>query len=32
MSMKWSTVKKLLQIVAAIITTILGTNMIQSCM
>ena len=30
--MKWSTVKKVLQIVAAIITTILGTNMIQSCM
>ena len=30
--MKWSTVKKVLQIVATIITTILGTNMIQSCM
>ena len=32
MKMKWSTVKKVLQIVATIITTILGTNMIQSCM
>ena len=32
MKMKWSTVKKALQILAAIITTILGTNLIQSCM
>ena len=32
MKMKWSTVKKVLQIVATVITTILGTNMIQSCM
>jgi hypothetical protein len=32
MKMKWSTVKKVLQIVATIITTILGTNMIQSCL
>ena len=30
--MKWSTIKKLLQIIATVITTILGTNMIQSCM
>ena len=30
--MKWSTIKKALQIIAAIITTILGTNLIQSCM
>ena len=32
MKMKWSTVKKVLQIVATIITTILGTNLIQSCL
>jgi hypothetical protein len=30
--MKWSTIKKLLQIIATVITTILGTNIIQSCM
>ena len=29
---KWNTVKKILQIVATVITTILGTNIIQSCM
>jgi hypothetical protein len=28
---KWNTVKKILQIVATVITTILGTNIIQSC-
>ena len=30
--MKWAKIKKVLQIIAAIITTILGTNLIQSCM
>ena len=30
--MKWPTIKKILQIVVTIITTILGTNLIQSCM
>ena len=30
--MKWSTFKKILQIVATVITTILGTNIIQSCL
>ena len=29
---KWKTIKKILQIVATVITTILGTNIIQSCM
>jgi len=29
---KWNTVKKILQIVATVITTILGANIIQSCM
>jgi hypothetical protein len=29
---KLNTVKKILQIVATVITTILGTNIIQSCM
>lgn len=29
---KWNTVKKILQIIATVITTILGTNIIQSCM
>ena len=29
---KWNTIKKILQIVATVITTILGTNIIQSCM
>ena len=28
---KWSTIKKILQIVVTVITTILGTNIIQSC-
>ena len=32
MKLKWTTVKKILQIVATVITTILGTNLIQSCM
>ena len=32
MKMKWTTVKKILQIVVTVITTILGTNIIQSCM
>ena len=32
MKIKWTTVKKILQIVATVITTILGTNIIQSCM
>ena len=31
MKIKWSTIKKVLQIVATVITTILGTNIIQSC-
>ena len=31
MKFKWSTVKKILQIIAAIITTIIGTNVVQSC-
>jgi hypothetical protein len=30
--MKWPTIKKILQIVVTIITTILGANLIQSCM
>ena len=30
--MKWSKIKKVLQIVVAILTTILGANVIQSCM
>mgnify|MGYP006935960193 CR=1 FL=1 len=30
--MKWSKIKKVLQVLAAIITTILGANIIQSCM
>lgn len=29
--MKWSTVKQILQIVATIITTVLGTIAVQSC-
>ena len=29
---KWSTIKKILQIIVTVITTILGTNIIQSCM
>ena len=30
--MKWSKIKKVLQVLAAIITTILGANFVQSCM
>ena len=30
--MKWPTIKKILQIIVTIITTILGANLIQSCM
>ena len=29
--MKWSTVKQILQIIAAIITTVLGTIAVESC-
>ena len=29
--MKWSTVKQILQIIAAIITTVLGTIVVESC-
>ena len=32
MKIKWTTVKKILQIVVTVITTILGTNIIESCM
>ncbi len=32
MKIKWSTVKKILQIIVTVITTILGANIIQSCM
>ena len=32
MKMNWKTIKKVLQIIATIITTILGANIIQSCM
>ena len=28
----WKTIKKVLQILATVITTILGANIIQSCM
>ena len=31
MKLKWSTIKQVLQIVATIITTILGTIAVQSC-
>ena len=31
MKLKWSTVKQVLQIVATIITTVLGTIAVQSC-
>ena len=31
MKIKWSTVKQILQIVAAIITTVLGTVAVQAC-
>ena len=30
--MKWPKIKRILQIVVTIITTILGANLIQSCM
>ena len=30
--MKWPKIKKILQIIFTIITTILGANLIQSCM
>ena len=29
--MKWSTIKQILQIIAAIITTVLGTIAVESC-
>jgi hypothetical protein len=29
--MKWSTIKQILQIIAAIITTVFGTIAVQSC-
>ena len=29
--MKWSTIKQVLQIIATIITTVLGTIAVQSC-
>lgn len=31
MRLKWKTVKTVLQIIATVITTILGANIIQSC-
>ena len=31
MELKWSTIKQVLQIVATIITTVLGTIAVQSC-
>ena len=31
MKLKWSTIKQVLQIIATIITTVLGTVAIQSC-
>ena len=31
MKIKWSTIKQVLQIVATIITTVLGTLAVQSC-
>ena len=31
MKLKWSTIKQILQIVATIITTVLGTIAVQSC-
>ena len=31
MKLKWSTIKQVLQIVATIITTVLGTIAVQSC-
>ena len=32
MKLKWPTIKKVLQIIVTIITTIIGTNVVQSCM
>ena len=32
MKLKWSTIKQVLQIIVTIITTVLGTVAIQSCM
>ena len=32
MKLNWKTIKKVLQIIATIITTIVGTNIVQSCM
>ena len=32
MKIKWTTIKQVLQIIATIITTVLGTVAIQSCM
>jgi hypothetical protein len=32
MKLKWTTIKQVLQIIATIITTVLGTVAIQSCM
>jgi len=32
MNIRWSTVKQVLQIIATIITTVLGTIAVQSCM
>ena len=32
MKIRWSTVKQVLQIIATIITTVLGTIAVQSCM
>ena len=31
MKQKWSTIKQILQVVATIITTVLGTIAVQSC-
>jgi hypothetical protein len=31
MKLKWSTIKQVLQIIATIITTVLGTLAVQSC-
>ena len=31
MKLKWSTIKQVLQIIATIITTVLGTIAVQSC-
>jgi hypothetical protein len=31
MKLKWSTIKQVLQIVATVITTVLGTIAVQSC-